>query len=185
MSTVNASLNRLRELAPTLNKAADEAAEIVREVENLLTKELSIGIEAIVQVDARNLSPKKVRFKTLEHRRVDGKFRIAIVEKVRTEFVNDHSMPEYSWNEEAGRPWAESPRDEKLETFPFLPQLLEEIVKQVERTKERIEQTQETVKQIKERVDQRHEAMKEILGAMMTPETGEKPKPEKTTRNIK
>jgi hypothetical protein len=150
MSTLNFSFQKLRELAPTLNKAADEAAKIVQDVENLLTKELSLGIEAEVRVNTINLSPHKTIYKKLAHCRVNGKFRIAIVQEIRTEFTDENGQPEYSWQPGEGGvvAWAEAPRDAKLETFPLLPKLLQVILQKVEATKAEVEKTQATLREI-------------------------------------
>ena len=145
MSSVNASLNSLRELAPALNKAADDAAKIMQEAENLLTKELSIGVVAEVYVNELSLSPKKTLVTRLSHCRVDGKFRIAVLKEIGTGTAADQA---WTWEEKELTPWAECPRDVKLETFPSLPDLLEEIIKEATKAKDNVEKTTATVRQI-------------------------------------
>src|SRR5262249_12643170 len=145
---LNASLTRLRELAPTLNQAADDAAKIVQQVENLLTKEPSLGIEARVLVSNIHMTPKTAKSILLAYCRVNGKYRIAVIEGVETEFTTEYGSAELAWNEETVTPWMESPRDTKLATFSVLPRLLQELVSNVSDTKAKVETTKQTVLEI-------------------------------------
>lgn len=150
MSSVNASLHQLRELAPRLNKAADDAARIVLDVERLLTNELGIGVIASTTIIANDLTPKKMLFKSLAYIRVHGKFRIAVAEEVVTDFLDENSQPRRTSEVKSVTPWAELSREEKLESFPFLPALLEELIKNAEEARGKVEATQATLTQILE-----------------------------------
>jgi hypothetical protein len=121
---------------------------IVREVEDVLTKELSLGVEAHVIARGESITPKKTRFLSLAHRRVNGKFCIAILKRVETQFVNENNILDYCSEVEDETPWAQSSRDEKLETFPCLPKLLENLIQNVETATEQLEKTQATVREI-------------------------------------
>ena len=142
------SLNKLRELAPGLNNTADDAAKIVHAVESILTKELSLGIEAAVQFKWLNITQKKSKVSSLSHRRVAGKFRIAVIEEIRTEFVNDNNCPDIAWELTEEIPWDQCPRDTKLESFPCLPKLLEKLIENAEETQKRVEEAKKTVREI-------------------------------------
>jgi len=148
MSTVNSSLQKLRQLAPSLNQAADNAAKVVQEVEALLTKELNLGVESGVNVAWTNVTPKKTRFLQLCHRRVNGKFRLAVVEATCTSFTDDDNTLAEAWKDDDVTPWAECPRDVKLKTFPALPMLLQTLIDKVEETNAEVEKTKQTVREI-------------------------------------
>jgi hypothetical protein len=169
MSSLNQSLNRLRGLAPELNKTSDEAARLVLQVETLLTKELAIGVVAEVAVHSRQLSAKKVEFTSLAHTRLDGKFRIAVVVERRTEFVNDRNFPDYAWETVSETPWAECPRDVKLETFPKLPDLLKSIIENAEKAQTKVLETQLTLTAVlgqpKDRRIEREVELRKLLGS--------------------
>ena len=147
MSTLHASLIRIRELAPELNKVADEATKIVQGVEDLLAKELFIGTKACVAFVTKLLSPKKRSLKELCYCRIDNKFRIAVVETLAVDFLDESGQPQHASEEKELKPWAESPRDVKLESFPYLPKLLEEIVKRSESVADNVRKTQDTIEQ--------------------------------------
>ena len=147
MSTLHASLIRIRELAPELNKVSDEATRIVQGLEDLLAKELFIGTRACVAFVTKLLSPKKRSSKELCYCRIDNKFRIAVVETLAIDFVDESGQPQHASEERDLKPWAESPRDVKLESFPYLPQLLEEIVKRSESVADSVRKTQDTIEQ--------------------------------------
>jgi hypothetical protein len=149
MSTIGSSLAKLRELAPKLNAAADEARKIVQYVENLLAKELTIGLKVDVLVSTRKENGKHTIHRNLSYRRIDGRFRIAVVDVL---MINDEAEgrgPSIAEDSEISVfPWSEWPRDTKLETFPLLPQLLETIIKNAEKTRDDVARTQETLEQI-------------------------------------
>jgi hypothetical protein len=147
MSTLNSSLNKLRKMAPELNKAADDAAKIVQDVEATLTQ-LNIGIPAEADVSGVSKTKAVTEYVLLAYRRVKSNFRIAIVVERHTEFVNSEGFQDSAEETVSETPWLECPRDLKLESFPKLPALLEAIIKNATEAKEKVEKAQETIKQI-------------------------------------
>jgi hypothetical protein len=148
MSTLRQSIQKLRSLAPELNEAANEAVKIVQEVENLLTKELSLGIKAEVEVSVIQISENKCEFTSLAHCRVNDKFRIAVVVERRIEVMDDRGYKDYRWKTISETPWAECPRDVKLETFQKLPELLEKLVEEAKKAQHNVSETQKTLREI-------------------------------------
>ena len=151
------SIDRIRELSPNLNAATDDANRVVLAVEKFLNDECRLGLPATVTVRTRQLPhPGMISSEscvTLEYRRVDGKFRIAIGEKD----DNLAGPPDERWIYDA---WQDRPRSDKLETFPHLPELLEELAKKVEAS---IEKTQETCATVDR-----------VMGALATQATGDR-----------
>lgn len=128
------AIDSLRNLSPRLNKITDEANDIVRDVESFLNEECSIGVTACVNVEYfgdPNEGSSGGRY--LEYRRVGPRFRIAIV--VADENGEDVSV----------KPWADSPRHEKLDSFKVLPDLIGEIAKKVEESIAAVENTTKSV----------------------------------------
>lgn len=121
------SIESLRSISPSLNAATDEATRVVAMVEKFLNEECSIGLPAETCVDSINLTSKASRITWLEYRRVDGKFCVAVVTGVQTEFSDDYGHPDSAWKEEEVVRWASAPRDLKLKSFEKLPKLLERI----------------------------------------------------------
>src|SRR5947209_7055848 len=109
-------ISSIRKLSSQFNTLSDELNKTVVSIERFLNVTCSVGIPALVLV-----SDSPSRRKYLEYRRVSSKFRIAIVE-VETEDP---------WNE-AVKPWADCTRDEKLETFKKLPELLAKIAEDLQ-----------------------------------------------------
>jgi hypothetical protein len=133
MSMLRNSVTQLRKLAPSLHDTSDKAARIVLEIEDLLTRELGIDIEAEVSVGDG--------FVQLAYCRISGKYRIAVKR------FEPGEKDEYTWEEMERVSWAEAPRHLKLESFPRLPRLLEEIVRKVERMSQEVEKTQVTLRE--------------------------------------
>jgi hypothetical protein len=129
------SLKKLSELGPQLNKASDEAASIVREIERLL-QELGICVLAEEIVSRTPRSPEITDLVSLGYARVNGKYRIVVVESTaeRTEWTITSTIP-----------WLETTRELKLETFTGLPNLLQNLIQNTLRQLERIEKTKPTV----------------------------------------
>lgn len=112
------AFEHLRSSTERLNQVTDAAALTIREVEAFLE---SVGVGLYAQVHIKTLSAPgddeadRV-YVTLEYRRVQGgKFRIAVA--VGTDEA-------FTYDDEAVRPWSECSRDEKLEAFEKLPELL-------------------------------------------------------------
>jgi len=145
------ALTRLREIAPKLNKTTDQATEVVRRIEHLLAKEMQIGIQADVRVSCKNLSTDRDietnETTYLAFQRINGLFRIVVrTEAWQGNVVNgdgdSHVIEE--------TPWLECSRGVKLETYPKLPDLLEELTKEAERTIEAAESAHPEVQKVLE-----------------------------------
>jgi hypothetical protein len=129
---------RLRELAPRLNGATDQASRLVRMVENFLVEELHIGISAeSTEFNAWSTGPEAghahlVR-QTLAFGRVGTGYRIHVVDEVLT--VDDDGTR----NDVVGRqttPWPSCGRETKLRAIEKLPELLDQIIQETERLAE-------------------------------------------------
>jgi len=149
---LKASIDLLRKVSPKLNKATDEAHEVVAEVERFLNNECSIGVRAIVGIDEEDLPEDRRRDTYLVYDRVDGKYRIAVetvlVENVQMEgmsTVNAYEATRYC--REDITPWVSCPRHIKLESFPKLPRLLKYIGEKVQ---EIASLTNDAIKAVKE-----------------------------------
>ena len=156
MPPIDKSLKKLRELAPALNKAADDAGRIIRDVEHLLSDELNVGVKAevVFRREDEGNDPAAERYDqgryfSLAYRRVSGdRFRIAVVEELYYTYRDARGTHAEAWETIHEIPWAECPRDLKLESFPELPQLLEELVTKAEAAADSVKKTQEAVKEI-------------------------------------
>jgi hypothetical protein len=147
MTSVQKSLKKLREIAPDLNKATDDAAKIVQEVETLLAK-LSIGITAEVRLYERQKTKSVSEYTSLAYCRVKGNFRIAVTVEKSTDFVDDRGCAARAWDTVSETPWAECQREAKLESFPKLPDLLEAIIKAAEEAKGKVDAAKQAVEKI-------------------------------------
>ena len=145
MSSVPNSLKKLQEIAPELNRVADSAAKIVQEVETMLTK-LGIGVSASALVGEFPKSPKVREITNLAYGRISGKFRIAVVVEKEVDYDAQGGGEYTASNTISETPWLECPRDVKLATFPFLPALLQELIKNAESAKANVEKAQEAIR---------------------------------------
>jgi hypothetical protein len=107
------AIESLRKLSPALNQITDTANITVREIEQFLNEECSIGICASVSVPS--LNDEQID-SYLEYRRVGPRFRIALVE------TNSADGRDFSV-----KPWADCPRHEKLESIKHIGELLNAI----------------------------------------------------------
>lgn len=144
MASICSTISRLRVLAPTLNQAADDAAQKIQEVENLLTKELAIGIKAEHTYSRQQQGPNEVLVKSLCYRRVGGKFRITVVESTEIEYGYTRA-PDLAKVETAVTPWDQCSRDVKLESFEALPGLLVKVIETADKAMYDVERTRENV----------------------------------------
>ena len=134
MQELNRAMAELRDSTKRLNAITDNANALVRDVEEFLNKECSVGVYASVIVSSTTHEEHDVTFYTsLSYARVNGKYRIAI-ENGR----DDDPEP-------AIRAWAECTRDEKLEALAKLPWLILEIAKIMQAATARAEETVSTV----------------------------------------
>ncbi len=126
---------RLRELAPRLNAATDQASRLVAQVEKFLVDELHIGVSAQVcyedvpagiDEDDRALSTRQ----SLAFGRAGGNFRIHVV--LETAALADGSSPRAPLSQERIL-WPSCCREIKLKAFEKLPELLDKIIEEAER----------------------------------------------------
>lgn len=142
------SLSALRAVAPQLNKATDEAAAVVRAVEQLLGKELSLGISArssefntrIVEIEGSQNEEAVVR-SHLAYGRVAGKYRLFVQE----EAFHEGSGEPLCRPEEI--PWSSAPRETKLGSFAVLPELLASIASEAQRLASETAGTSEIIRE--------------------------------------
>jgi hypothetical protein len=127
---LRAAVETLRSSTLRLNKVTDLANETVREIEKFLNEECSVGIHTCVRLGRAGEGHAGT---WLEYRRVGPRFRIALVEA------------DPNGEDVSVKAWADSPREEKLESFEHLPALLTKIAERVEQELTRTEITAKTV----------------------------------------
>ena len=137
--SISNSLKALKGLSPKLNQVADDSAQLVRDVEKVLD-ELSLGVSAssdggvigpgVTGVIESFLSKDVRQLVSLQYRRIGAKYRIVI--------VKDQECGD-NWECVYEHPWLECSRSDKIETFQFLPILLENLVKSVNDTLEKMQ----------------------------------------------
>jgi hypothetical protein len=122
MSQLDRAMAELRGSSKKLNEITDLANGLVRQVEEFLNKECSLGVCASVRVDTTvDEFTGETFYTALAYARVGGSFRIAVVR-------GGDADPE------AGSltAWAECTRETKLTTVAKLPDLVLEVAKQVQ-----------------------------------------------------
>ena len=152
------SLDELRQLAPELNKATDDAKAVVEVVEKFLNEECSLGLHCSVWLSETDVpldegeTGTRSEQKYLAYARVEGRFRIAVEISDVTEWPDyqDPDVVRRRVHSEGCVPWASCPRDLKLETFAALPELLETIAREGRMAIKRTADTSKTVEQVLE-----------------------------------
>ncbi len=140
------AFSRLRKVSPKLNAATDEVTEIVNLVEQFLNKECSIGLSVKVFIDANDIDEEYCECTYLAYRRVDGKFRLAVVT---TKESDSDENPDAVIKEEIEiTPWVSATREWKLKSFNKLPSLLTLLAEEAEKINEATNDTAQTVKEI-------------------------------------
>jgi len=135
---------RLREIAPRLNSATDQASRLVAMVEKSLVEELHIGISA--ESSEFNSWPagkdedgnSQVLYQTLAFGRVGTAYRIHVVDEMG--IVDDEGC----WQGALTRqetPWPACGRETKLRAVEKLPELLDKIINETERLAETADET--------------------------------------------
>jgi hypothetical protein len=130
---------RLRELAPRLNSATDQASRLVAMVEKFLVDELHIGISA--ESTEFNSWPsgkdeddhERVVRQTLAFGRVGTGYRIHVVEE--TVVVDNEGRRQELIGKQA-TPWPACGRETKMKAIEKLPELLDKIIQETERLAE-------------------------------------------------
>ena len=152
------ALKRLETISPKLNTATDTASEVVRLVESFLNEKCSLGIRAWVTVTLRadaEDDPQGQQDKILvESSRIllydrpqGDSFRICL-QDVEYGSEGDGGPPVIFKGKPV--PWAEAGRFDKLESFAYLPELLEDIANEAEKMLKGAEKATVTSKQIME-----------------------------------
>lgn len=132
---LSSAVSKLRTSSARLNQLTDDAAATVKEVEDFLGRECSIGIPSYLQIQKAAEPGDDDVF--LAYCRIGSSFRIA---HVRCPY--DGSENEYV------KPWSDCSRDVKLETIKKLPDLLTAIAKNVDDRIEEAEKTMRSVSQV-------------------------------------
>ena len=126
---------RLRELAPRLNAATDQASRLVTQVEKFLVDELHIGVSAqVCYEDVPNGNDDDGHALAIRHSlafgRAGGTFRIHVLTE--TSDHDDGSFPRTALSTERTL-WPSCSRETKLKAFEKLPMLLDKIIEEAER----------------------------------------------------
>ena len=134
---------RLRQIAPRLNAATDQASNLVAMVEKFLVEELHIGVSAEVGyeelpagTDDDNHALRICH--ALAFGRVGGSFRIHVVRETVDE---DDGAPARTTLSEERMLWPSCTRETKLKAFEKLPELLDKIIEEAERLAQTSEAT--------------------------------------------
>jgi hypothetical protein len=124
-------LDRLKSLAKSLNEVSDEITKVVQGVEAHLSETLRIGVEAGVLIEeGRDPSETVCIRRELMYGRHGRRFRL---------FVTEITSVDGSQDQYEATPWANCPRDMKLLAFQKLPELLDELAKQMEALLEQVD----------------------------------------------
>ena len=130
---------RLRELAPRLNSATDQASRLVRMVEIFLVEELHIGISAESGAfnswspgTDENGRTRMIR-QTLAFGRVGTAYRIHVVDEL---IVADDEAGRHHSVSKQVTPWPSCGRETKLRAVEKLPELLDRIIQETDRLAE-------------------------------------------------
>jgi hypothetical protein len=125
--SLRASIEKLKQASSEMNRAADEAARVVKQTEAFLNKECSFGIEAHVLVREESVECEEGGYyhrtatvrTTLSYERFADDFRITV------------SRGDGSPDDTIVKPWSEWDRQTKLEAVKFLPNLIESLVNSI------------------------------------------------------
>lgn len=121
------SLKQLKDIAPQLNATLDQAAEVVRLVEESLDS-LNLNVKAMVSCDTSSKSRPSRQYTVLCYGRVNRKFRVSIDVMESTVVRDDRGdLDGYATVALSETPWLEASREDKLLSFPKLPELLERV----------------------------------------------------------
>jgi hypothetical protein len=130
---------RLRELAPRLNTATDQASRVVGMVEKFLVDELHIGVSAESAEFNRWSAGKDedgnahMVCQKLAFGRVGAGYRIHVVDE--TAIADNESHPQELVSKQA-TPWPSCGRETKMRAIEKLPELLDKIIQETERLAE-------------------------------------------------
>lgn len=131
---LSSAVSKLRTSSARLNQLTDDAAATVKQVEEFLGQECSIGIPAYVHI--RQATKPGETDEYFEYRQMESGFRFVYV-----------TAPFNSPDDEHVKLWSNCSRKVKLEAIKKLPDLLAEIAKKVDDRIEQAEKTMESVSQ--------------------------------------
>jgi hypothetical protein len=129
-------LDRLQELAKTVNSRTDEAGRIVQGVEKYLSEVLHLGVSAWVRIDHEDDGDGWEKETSLAYGRYGDKFRI---------FVEAGTLIAGDLDDHSKTLWANCPRDIKLKAYNALPKLLDALVGELKGTLDQIQANTETI----------------------------------------
>jgi hypothetical protein len=141
---------KLREIAPRLNAATDQASKLVTLVDKFLVEELHIGVSAEVCYEELPAGTDddnhalKIRH-SLAFGRGGGSFRIHVVKE--TVAVDDGASARTTLAQERIL-WPSCSRETKLKAFEKLPELLDKIIEEAERLTQTSEATRVKVEEM-------------------------------------
>jgi hypothetical protein len=130
---------RLRELAPRLNSATDQASRLVAIVEKFLVEELHIGISAestefnTWSAGNDDVGNARMVSQTLAFGRIGSSYRIHVLDEMGI------ANADGNWQGLVSRqatPWPSCGRETKLRAVEMLPDLLDKIIQETERLAE-------------------------------------------------
>ncbi len=125
------ALAKLKDSADELNSITDQTADMVRDIEEYLSIECSIGFDLSIVFENK---PGGTTKKSLEYRRIGQNYRIAVcVESI------------YAASSMKSKAWSDCNRDLKIKSIQHLPDLIEAITKKVEDDISRAEESATTV----------------------------------------
>jgi hypothetical protein len=135
-SPLNSALAKIPNLSQQLNKLVDEASATVRQVESFLEKAHVGSVNSKIDLESTSDFTTSLRYE-----RIGAKFRIAVA-------TENHGVPppEAAFSVRA---FSDCPRDLKLQAFQKLPELIEQIVANLESM---IDKTKETTKEVMESI---------------------------------
>jgi len=141
---------KLREIAPRVNAATDQASKLVALVEKFLVEELRIGVSAEVCYEelpaGTDEDNRALRIRhALAFGRSGGSFRIHVVRE--TVAVDDGASARTTLAQERML-WPSCTRETKLKAFEKLPELLDKIIVEAERLAQTSEVTRVKVEEM-------------------------------------
>jgi hypothetical protein len=140
------SIDRLRKLSPTLNKATDEAKGVVKTVEKFLNEDCGIGLPTYLSIETKRPQGCTDDLDDFEGLSIGfdkvNEIHFGIVVQRNTS-SEDESVPRHI--EKNRTPWHMCPRAEKLKTLPYLPRLLETIADEAERSIKSVSEVKKTI----------------------------------------
>ena len=141
MKRISDAIDGLRVHSARLNQLTDDAAKVIKQVEDFLNVECSAGVFARVVVSRIGSSDDEYQntgARYLAYCRVGPRFRIAV------DWAADDNP-----SEPDPKAWSDCKRDDKLESLEKLPELIAEISKELGDRVKKVEESLEVAKAVK------------------------------------